>query len=110
MVAADEIFVPLEPEYLALTGYKVLNETLDNIGLTLDRILITKYGARTVLLRDIVQSIREVAMNKVYDTTIRRNIVLAEVTIQAVDIFRYASKSYGAIDYMNLTKEILSNG
>lgn len=110
MVAADEIYVPLEPEYLALTGYRILNDTLDSIGLTLDHIIVTKHDARTVLHRDIVQSIRQIAPDKVFDTMIRKNISIAEATTQGVDIFRYAPKSNGAIDYMNLAKEIMSNG
>jgi chromosome partitioning protein len=40
-------------------------------------------------------------------TKIRDNIALADAPAQGVDIFRYNPKSYGAEDYLSLSKEIL---
>ena len=42
-----------------------------------------------------------------FKTKIRDNIALAEAPSKALDIFRYNSKSYGAIDYLALAKEII---
>jgi chromosome partitioning protein len=47
-------------------------------------------------------------MDEVFKTRIRDNIALAEAPAQGLDIFRYNAKSYGAEDYLNLSKEILN--
>ncbi len=110
LVASDEIFVPVEPEYLALKGFAVLEQALDNIGMTLDRIFITKFDRRNILHRDIAQALIDHAGVRVFDTAIRRNIAIPEAIANGVDIFEYDSKCNGAIDYLNLTKEIIEHG
>jgi len=42
----------------------------------------------------------------VFKSKIRDNIALAEAPAQGLDIFRYNAKSYGAEDYLSLSKEI----
>lgn len=107
LVASDLIFVPIEPEHLALTGYTVLNSTLDQIGLEIDKLIITKYDGRTVLHKNVVQSLEKHVSGKLFRTRIRKNIALAESTTMGKDIFSYSPSSNGAYDYMKLTEEIL---
>jgi len=108
LVASDLIFVPIEAEYLALKGYSVLNEALARIGMDLDKIFITKYDGRTILHRDIAESIKAHAGVKMFQTMIRKNVAIAEATTQGVDIFQYDGHSNGAQDYGALVDEILA--
>ena len=110
LVASDEIYVPVEPEYLALKGFSVLEQALDKIGMTLDRIFITKFDRRNILHRDIAQALIDHAGDRVFDAVIRKNIAIPEAIANGVDIFTYDSRCNGAEDYLNLTKEMIEHG
>jgi chromosome partitioning protein len=110
---ADEVIIPLQPEYLALQGLTKLREIVGRIKKRLNKklkvggILITQYDSRKVLNRDIIDTIKEEIEEKVYKTKIRDNVALAEAPIKGVDIFSYQPKSYGAEDYLSLCKELI---
>lgn len=111
--ASDEIFIPLQAQYLALQGLAKLMEVVDKIqkrlnkDLKLGGVIVTQYDHRKVLNRDVVSTIETHFKDEVFKTKVRDNIALAEAPTQALDIFRYNPKSYGAEDYLSLCKEIL---
>lgn len=107
-IASDYIFIPIEAEYLALSGYSILAEALEEVGLEIDKVFITKFDSRKILNRNVEESIRKNLPDKIFKTKIRNNIALAEAPAQSLDIFRYDSKSNGAEDYLNLCKEIIA--
>jgi chromosome partitioning protein len=110
--ASNEVFIPLQAQYLALQGLTKLLEVIEKIKKRLNKdlkvggVFITQYDNRKVLNRDVVETIKTHFKDKVFKTKIRDNIALAEAPTQGVDIFRYNSKSYGAEDYLSLCKEI----
>jgi chromosome partitioning protein len=106
-IASDEIYVPIEAEFLALKGYAILSEAIGRIGLSIDHVFITKYDGRKVLNRNVLDTIRHSLGETAFNTVIRENIALAEAPTQGLDIFRYAPKSIGADDYRQLVQEIL---
>lgn len=112
--ASDEVFIPLQAEYLALQGLAKLIEVIEKIkkrlnkGLDVGGVFITQYDSRKVLNRDVVATIEEHFRGKVFKTRIRENVALAEAPAQGLDIFRYQAKSFGAEDYLELCKEIMS--
>jgi len=111
--ASDEVFIPLQAQYLALQGLSKLMEVVEKIkkrlnkGLTVGGVFITQYDNRKVLNRDVVATIQAHFKNEVFKTKIRDNVALAEAPAQGLDIFRYQAKSYGAEDYLALCKEII---
>jgi len=111
--ASDEILIPLQAQYLALQGLAKLVEVVDKIkgrlnkGLIVGGVFITQYDSRKVLNRDVVETIQAHFKDQVFKTKVRDNIALAEAPAQGLDIFRYSSKSYGAEDYLALSKEVL---
>ena len=111
--ASDEILIPLHAQYLALQGLTKLMEVVDKIkqrlnkGLSIGGVFITQYDSRKVLNRDVAETIQTHFKDKVFKTKIRDNIALAEAPSQGLDIFRYNSKSYGAEDYLKLSKELI---
>jgi chromosome partitioning protein len=112
-VASDQIFIPLQAQFLALQGLTKLLEVIDKIIKRLNKelrvggVFITQYDSRKVLNRDVVATIEEHFKDQVFKTKIRDNIALAEAPAQGLDIFRYNPKSSGAEDYLSLSKEVL---
>lgn len=113
LTAADEVYIPLQAEYLAIRG---LNSLLDivklirkqlNKKLEIGGVIITQYDSRKVLNRDTGKSIKDLFKSEVLNTKIRDNIALAEAPTAGKTIFDYAPTSYGAEDYKQLTDEIL---
>jgi len=110
--ASDEIYIPLQAQYLALQGLSKLMEIIDKIQhrlnkrLILGGVIITQYDSRKILNKEVATTIENHFKDKVFKTKIRDNVALAEAPAKCLDIFRYNAKSYGAIDYMNLAEEI----
>jgi len=111
--ASDSILIPLQAQYLALQGLTKLIEVVDKIKRRLNKeleiggVFITQYDKRKVLNRDVAETIKTHFKDEVFETMIRDNIALAEAPANGLDIFRYSPKSYGAEDYLSLSKEIL---
>jgi len=114
LTSSKEVFIPLQTQYLAIHGLTRLTETIElvkqrlNPHLILNGIILTQYDKRKVLNREIDDTIRKEFGDKVFNTIIRENIALAEAPLEQSDIFTYAGKSHGALDYMNLTNEIIT--
>lgn len=111
--ASDEILIPLQAQYLALQGLTKLMEVIEKIKKRLNRdlkiggVFITQYDNRKILNRDVVTTIENYFKDNLFETKIRDNVALAEAPAKGMDIFRYNPKSYGAEDYLALSKEIL---
>jgi chromosome partitioning protein len=116
MVAAKEVFIPLQTEYLALQGLGKLLETVKIVKHRLNRdleitgVLATRFDKRKILNREVVNRIEEHFGDKVFDVRIRENISLAESPSHGLTIFEYFPGSYGAEDYMALAKEVINRG
>lgn len=113
LVAAKEIFIPLQTEFLALQG---LSKLLDSIAIVKERlnpelelmgVCATRFDKRKILNREVVEKIRTYFGDKAYSLPIRENISLAESPSHGLTIFEYSPSSYGAEDYMTLAKDIL---
>ena len=112
--AADEVYIPLQAQFLALHGLDKLIEVIEivrenlNSNLRIGGVFTTQYDKRKILNRDIADAISNTFPGKVFKTKIRENIALAEAPSQSQDIFTYNKRCYGAIDYSNIVKEILA--
>ena len=110
---SDLVFIPLQAQYLAIQGLTKLLEVIDKIQRRLNKelkvggVFITQYDSRKVLNKNVVATIEAHFKDQVFKTKIRDNVALAEAPAQGLDIFRYNPKSYGAEDYISLSKEIL---
>ena len=111
--ASDEVIIPLQAQFLALQGLVELVEVIKkiqiklNTNLSLGGVFITQYDNRKILNKNVSETIVDHFKDQVFKTKIRDNIALAEAPSKALDIFRYNSKSYGAIDYLALAKEVI---
>lgn len=124
LVAVHEVFLPLQPHFLALHGLSKLLETIDvvsrrlNPQLRLTGIILCMYEASTRLACEITRDVEEffAAVDDprcpwsgahVFQSRIRRNIRLAEAPSFGQSIFEYADHSNGAEDYRELAQEVL---
>lgn len=113
LTAAQELYVPVQAEFLALQGMSKLLETVETIqreynpSLMLSGIIATRYDQRRVLNREVIGNLSEHFGNKLFNTVIHENIALAEAPSFGQDIFSYRPESNGARDYMLLCQEIM---
>ena len=116
LTTAQEIYIPLQTEFLALQGITKLLEMIKivkkrlNKDLEITGIIATRFDSRKNLNREVVEKIKEYFDNKLFNTLIRDNISLAEAPSFGKTIFEYKSNSYGAKDYLSLCKEIIKRG
>lgn len=112
LTASDEVFVPLQTEFLALRGVGKLVEVVTlvrrrlNPGLRITGILPTLSRTGTLLAREVSEEIAKYFGSKVFKTRIRNNVRLAEAPSHGKSIFAYAPKSAGAEDYAALAEEV----
>ncbi|WP_447642482.1 MULTISPECIES: ParA family protein [Chitinophagaceae] len=113
MVAADSVAIPVQCEFFALEGLGKLLNTIKivqdrlNPDLQIEGILMTMYDGRLRLCNQVVSEVRKHFDNMVFDTIIHRNTRLSEAPSFGKPVVLYDSSSKGAINYLNLAKEVL---
>jgi chromosome partitioning protein len=125
LAAATEVFIPLQPHFLALHGLGKLLETSAlvskriNLHLMVTGIILCLCESATKLAQEVLRDLdayldksraTNVPWNKarVFATRVRRNIKLAECPSFGQSIFAYAPTCHGAEDYRELAKEVMS--
>lgn len=116
MTTADSVLVPIQCEYYALEGLSQLIHTVNlvkerlNPDLDMEGVVFTMYDARTNLSLQVVENVKSVLQQKIFDTVIPRNVRLAEAPSFGMPINKYDPKSAGAESYAELAKEVINNG
>ena len=114
LTAAQEVFIPLQTEFLALQGMSKLIDTVSvvkkrlNPDLTISGIIGTQFDARKNLNREVVDKIREYFADKLFETLIHDNVALAEAPSYGQTIFEYCPDCRGAQDYLALSREAVA--
>lgn len=112
--ASQKTIIPVDFGTFAVVGMAKLMEIIkavkDNINdsLSENRILLTKYDSRINMHKDMLASIKEGFDGKIFDTIIRTNIALNEAAYNKTPVTVYNPQSNGAIDYVNLAKELVN--
>lgn len=113
LLAADSVLIPVQAEYYALEGLTQLLQTIrvcqKATDIEIEGLLVTMYQKNTVLCKEVYNDIKRVLPDQLYKTVINRNITLAEAPSFHQPIIYYAPRSQGAIDYIELGKEVLAN-
>jgi chromosome partitioning protein len=113
LVAADSVVIPVQAEFFALEGLGKLLNTIKivqsrlNPSLEIEGILMTMYDIRLRLCNQIVNEVRKHFEGLVFDALINRNSRLSEAPSVGKPVILYDAESKGAINYLNLAKEIL---
>ena len=124
LTSVDEVFLPLQPHFLALHGLSKLLRTIEivakrlNPSLRLSGVVLCMYESSTRLAAEVTRDVEEFlrlqsagstvwAGARFFETRIRRNIRLAEAPSFGQSILEYATTSNGAEDYRQLAREVL---
>jgi chromosome partitioning protein len=123
LAAVDEVFLPMQPHFLALHGLSKLLQTIDlvarrlNDRLKLSGVVYCMYESGTRLAAEVVHDVDQFfrdtrqsrspwSKTRTFQTRIRRNVRLAEAPSFGKSIFHYAPDSNGAQDYERLAREV----
>ena len=113
LAASDTVITPIQCEFYALEGVGQLINTISlvrkslNKNLEIEGVILSMYDNRTKLCNEVVLEVKKYFNEKVYETTIPRNIRLAEAPSFGLPIMLYDDKCKGAEAYEQLAKEFL---
>jgi len=114
LVAADEVIIPVQCEYLPMEGLAELMRTVElvqhhlNPALGIRGLLMTMYDARTSLAQQVVDEVREHFPDRTFQTIVPRSVRLSEAPSYGEPILDYAPHSPGGLAYQALAEEILN--
>lgn len=116
MTASNSVLIPIQCEYYALEGLSQLLNTIRlvqkhlNTRLEIEGVLLTMYDGRLNLSRQVAEDVKKFFNDKVYKTSISRNVRISEAPSFGKPIILYDAVSTGSENYMNLAEEIIKNG
>ena len=113
LAASTGVIIPMQCEYYALEGLsqllltikqvkKLYNPTLDITG-----IMITMYNGRLNLTVQVMDELKKYYADKLFKTTIVRNVKLSEAPSYGEPILYYDKYSKGCAAYNDIAKEII---
>jgi chromosome partitioning protein len=125
LAAANEVIIPMQPQFLPLQGVGKLLETVlmvskrANPALKVSGVVLTMWDGQAKLSSEVVADLNQFITEakgqnlpwsdaRVFDSKIRRNIKLAECPSFGKSILSYEPTSNGAADYRTLAKEIIA--
>ena len=113
LVAADSVLIPMQAEYFALEGISELLDTMERIRanfnpqLEIEGVVLAMYDERTNLAQQVAAELRRFLGDKLMQTSIPRNVRLAEAPSHGKPALLYDVRSRGAESYIKLAKEIM---
>ena len=112
LVAAGEVFIPIQCEYYALEGLSQLIKNIDlvkahlNPTLHVSTILLTMFDARTRLSAEVADQVREHFPQQVLRTSIPRSVRISEAPSHGQTVMTYDPGSSGALSYLEAAREL----
>jgi chromosome partitioning protein len=112
MVAAEEVFIPIQCEYYALEGLSQLLSNIElvqahlNQNLWVSTILLTMYDGRTKLADQVTAEVRRHFGDTVLTTVIPRSVKVSEAPGFGQTVLAYDPGSRGALSYLDAAREM----
>ena len=113
LVASDALVVPLQTEFFALEGLTQLMKTIERIksnlnpSLEIRGILLTMFDKRNKLSGQVETEARNYFKEKVYTTSVPRNVRLSEAPSHGIPVLLYDKICPGSKAYFKFTEEFL---
>jgi chromosome partitioning protein len=112
LYVCQEILIPIDVGYYSMLGIQELLTVVDRVKkmnkeIEISGVLIT-FAEHTILFRDVLENARREFGPKVFNTTIRKNVRLAEAPSAHQTIYEYDPECIGATDYLNFVREFLT--
>ena len=115
LTAADSVLIPIQCEYYALEGLSQLLKTIRlvqkhlNPELEIEGVLLTMYDNRLNLSRQVAEDVRRFFDEKVFETTVNRNVRLSEAPSFGKPVILYDAICKGTEDYIRLAEEVINH-
>lgn len=112
LVAADGVIIPVQTQYYALKGVAALLKIIKTVQTRLNSrlqvlgLLPTFYDSRTILGRDMLDSLKDLGDHQIFRTVIRQSVKIGEAPTAGVPITTYDARSDAAKSFMDLAKEV----
>lgn len=113
LTAADGVIIPMQCEFYALEGLSQLMVTISrikklcNADLMVAGILVTMYNGRLVLSLQVMSELKKHYGDKLFRTTISRNVRLTEAPGFGMPVFYHDKHSKGAQEYLDVARELV---
>jgi len=112
LYVCQEILIPIDVGYYSMLGIQELLTVVERVRkmnkeIEISGVLIT-FAEHTILFRDVLENARREFGPKVFNTTIRKNVRLAEAPSAHQTIYEYDPECIGATDYLNFVREFLT--
>jgi len=113
LVASDGVIIPVQTQYYALKGVAALLRIIKTVQSRLNQnlkvygLLPTFYDSRTILARDMLDSLKDLGDHQVFATVIRQSVKIGEAPTAGVPITEYDKKSDAAKAFVDLAKEVV---
>ncbi|TLD69748.1 ParA family protein [Phragmitibacter flavus] len=115
LAASDELLIPIQCEYFGLEGLSKIVQIVPQIcesganpNLTIEGIVMTMFDSRMNLTQQVVNDVRTVFTDVVYQTVIPRSIRLGEAPSFGKTIVEYDPGGRGSLAYQALATEFLT--
>ena len=112
LAAADTVLIPVQAEFYAMSGVGLLLNTLAlvqrelNTALRVEGALLTMVDSRAALSTQVVEAMRNLFRDRVFDTLVPRSVRLAEAPSHGLPISLYDPKGKGTEAYKALAAEL----
>lgn len=116
LTAANEVFVPIQAEYYALEGVRMLWDNISmvqqylNPKVTITGVLLTMFDSRTNLSREVAEEVRRHFPELVLNTVIPRAVKVSEAPSFQRTVIDHDKDSLGAISYREAALEFAERG
>lgn len=113
LTAADALLVPMQCEFFALEGLSHLMRTVDlvrdrfNPRLSIEGVVLTMYDKRNSLSDQVAADVRAHFGDKVFETSIPRNVRIAEAPSHGKPVLLYDLRCPGSQAYVMLAAELI---
>jgi chromosome partitioning protein len=113
LVAADSVLIPMQAEYFALEGVSELLDTVERVretfnpALSVEGVVLAMFDERTNLAQQVAAELKNYFADRLCNTTIPRNVRLAEAPSHGKPALLYDPRSRGAEAYIKLAKELM---
>ena len=114
LVASDGVLIPIQAEFLAMDGLALITGSIDRIrasvnpDLELNGIVFTMVNSQAKLTQDVIGEVRNHFGEKVYETTIPRNVRVSEAPSMGTPVVFLDPRSKGAESYKAFAWEFMA--
>ena len=115
LTACDSVLIPVQCEYYAMEGLRLLMDTLHRVRqslnptLAIEGVLFTMFDSRNNLNHQVMAEVGAHFKGQIFKSAIPRNVTLAEAPSHGKPALFYNAVSRGAEAYLALAAEVLAH-